>query len=331
MDPDGRSAGTPPGWKDDPWQAGQWRYWDGSSWTPHTAPKSNAVVAVGPPPPQQPSSGVLQRSSPAQADPQRSSGLARLLGRKTEGERAAEAEYRQLLDRLSSGPTDLRGLPVRLAGAAERAGLRSRKAQELQDQAFRAVAMRMLADDLLTEAEELEFFEVADALGIDEVALGARFADLLRHLLIARVNDGRLPIVDGPRLMTKQGEEVHLEVHASLMKEVVHREYRGGSSGVSVPLGLGIRFNTGGFRGRSVVLGTSLQVADSGLLSVTDRRLVYHGQRKTQESRYDRLVSLEAYTDGIRVGVSNRQNASLYRVPSGAVVAAVVNAATQRA
>ena len=189
----------------------------------------------------------------------------------------------------------------------------------------------MLADDLLTEAEELEFFEVADALGIDEVALGARFADLLRHLLIARVNDGRLPIVDDPRLMTKQGEEVHLEVHASLMKEVVHREYRGGSSGVSVPLGLGIRFNTGGFRGRSVVLGTSLQVADSGLLSVTDRRLVYHGQRKTQESRYDRLVSLEAYTDGIRVGVSNRQNASLYRVPSGAVVAAVVNAATQRA
>jgi hypothetical protein len=31
-------AATPPGWYDDPWRQARLRYWDGSTWTGHTAP-----------------------------------------------------------------------------------------------------------------------------------------------------------------------------------------------------------------------------------------------------------------------------------------------------
>jgi hypothetical protein len=79
-----------------------------------------------------------------------------------------------------------------------------------------------------------------------------------------------------------------------------------------------------------VVVGFSLEPSDFGVLSVTDRRVVYQGQKKTQEAGYDKLVGLEAYSDGVRIGVSNRQNASLYRVSAGPVVAAMINAAMRK-
>jgi hypothetical protein len=263
--------------------------------------------------------------------PEKTSGLARLFGRKSESEQLAEEQFRALLDAMVSGSAELHGLGERLRSAAGAAGIRDRKVPKLQDQAFRGLASRLLADDILTADEEQEFLAVASALGYDQSVLDTRFQDVVDHLLIAKINDGRLPVIDAPRAITKPGEVVHAEVAAALMKEVVHREYRGGGSGVSVPIGLGVRVRTGGFRGRSVVVGTSLQPADTGILSVTSQRVLYHGQRKTQESRLDRLVSLEAFNDGVRIGVSNRQNASLYRVGSGPLVAAFVNGALQRA
>ncbi|MDQ6803917.1 MAG: hypothetical protein M3065_02870 [Actinomycetota bacterium] len=231
---------------------------------------------------------------------------------------------------MVTGQADLFGLGDRLQTAAKSAGLRSRKASKLHEQAFRALAQRLLDDDVLTDGEEREFLQVATALGYDQATLESRFLDVMQHLLIARINDGRLPIVGAPLAITKPGEAVHLEMPAALMKEVVHRQYRGGGSGISVPIGLGVRVRTGGFRGRSVVVGTSLEPADTGTLSVTSQRILYDGQKKTQESRFDRLVAIEAFNDGVRIAVSNRQNASLYRLSSGPVVAAMINGALQR-
>ena len=42
------------------------------------------------------------------------------------------------------------------------------------------------------------------------------------------------------------------------MKEVIDREFRGGSRGVSVPIAKGVRFRTGSFRGKSVVGGSHM-------------------------------------------------------------------------
>jgi hypothetical protein len=40
-------------------------------------------------------------------------------------------------------------------------------------------------------------------------------------------------------------------------------------------------------------------------------------------------VGLQVYSDGIWIGVSNRQNASTFRVEDGPFVAAIINAAAQ--
>ncbi len=142
------------------------------------------------------------------------------------------------------------------------------------------------------------------------------------------MNDGRLPVIGEPRLLAKSDESVHLETDAILMKEVTVREWQG--SGFSFPIAKGIRYRTS--RGQMKAVGTRIEPAGAGYISVTDRRVVFNGQRKTQESHYGKLNSIQIYSDAISLGVSNRQNVSMYKLLNvpGEVVAAVINAAVQR-
>ena len=200
--------------------------------------------------------------------------------------------------------------------------------------ALLAFCNRLLADDVLTPADEARVTQAGDALGVSRADLNsAEFRGLVMHMTIARINDGRLPEVPAghARLMAKRGETVHLETGAALMKEVVDREFRGGSRGVSIPIAKGVRYRTGSFRGKSVVVGSHLEAADTGIISVSSKRVVFMGARKTIETPYAKLAGLDAYSDGVRIHASNRQTAPLLRIPvGGQIVVATIQAAAQR-
>lgn len=194
------------------------------------------------------------------------------------------------------------------------------------EKALIAFTDQVLADDILSADEEKAFLEHAQSLGVKTLT---KYPEILNRLMIARVNDGRLPVISDPRLLAKPGETVYLETEAILMKEVTIREWQG--SGFSFPIVKGVRYRTS--RGQMKAIGTRTEPADVGLVSVTDRRFVFVGQKKTQESLYAKLNSLQVYSDAISLGVSNRQNVSTFKLVniSGEVVAAIVNAAMQQA
>jgi hypothetical protein len=79
-----------------------------------------------------------------------------------------------------------------------------------------------------------------------------------------------------------------------------------------------------------VVVGTELQVADVGVLSVSSTGAVYLGSKKSIEFPYAKLMSVDVFSDGIRPDSSNRQTTPLFRLESGDVVAATLNDAMQR-
>jgi hypothetical protein len=200
-----------------------------------------------------------------------------------------------------------------------------------RDRDFRAHVEQALADDILTQAEEDQVFEWARAQAITDQDWKKNFRDLLDRMLIASVNDGRLPdATSQATIVLKAGESAHYVVVASLMKEVTLREFRGGSHGVSIPIVKGVRYRTGSFRGKSVVIGTQLQVADQGGLWLTSLRVVFAGQRKTLDLPYTKLANLNVFSDGISFNMTNRQTVPLFKVPNGQVIAAIVNAAAQR-
>lgn len=172
-------------------------------------------------------------------------------------------------------------------------------------------------DDILTEAEENHLEKLAQALGLDMRTVFESSPTVFEQLMVCRINDGRPPVDAHPSVILKRGETAYASFGASLMKEVAQREMRGGGSSVSIPLGFGIRYRTGTARAHSVVIGTQLVADDAGVLTVTSQRAIFSGQKKTLEFRYDRLVALQQYTDGLRLGVTNRQAASLFRFAPG--------------
>jgi hypothetical protein len=230
----------------------------------------------------------------------------------------------------TSDPANVRVLAATFRDNPGRDALPDKERRQLTATAFRAYAENVLADDHVSDEEEEAFGEVAGALDVSQTELATTFSDVLNRLVIAKANDGRLGAIDEPHIMTKKGEVVHLETSAALMKEVAMREWQGGMSGVSFRIAKGVSYRTGAIRGKSVVVGTELQVADSGLLAVTSQRIAYMGN-KTIEMRYDKLMNLDVFSDGVRVHVSNRQNAPLFKVDPGVgeVIAATVNAAMQ--
>ena len=242
---------------------------------------------------------------------------------------AAQQQYADFVQVLESDDDEevKRAAHSFAEGQSIRDALSEKERQQRNGEVFRRYAQTAFADDHLTVEEEKTLNEVLAALDIPDDDFTTKYLDVSQRLLIARANDGRLEPLPDPTLMTKEGELVYLETAASLMKEVVQREWRGASTGFSFPIAKGIRFRTGQLRGESVVVGTELQPEDDGVLCITSQRVAYLGSRKTMEFQYSKLMNVEVFTDGIRFNVSNRQRAPLFTVGSGEIVAATLNAA----
>jgi hypothetical protein len=243
---------------------------------------------------------------------------------------AALEEYRSLTAAIANPNTNPQTIATNLPAIAERAGLDAQIARDLNWQALQAAFEHVLDDEIVTEAEEQRLTAVAAALGFGRGDFERAIGDFEERVFIARVNDGRLPVLESPGLMLKRGESAHLQTEAELMKEVAIRQYKGGSQGVSFRIAKGVSYRVGSHRGTMEVVGTRLETADSGTLTVTSQRAVFTGSRKSVEVRFDKLLSLNVYRDAIQFHVSNRQTPSLFLVTSGPMVAAAVNAAAQR-
>jgi len=239
----------------------------------------------------------------------------------------ARQRYSETLAALAAGaPTDAAQLPA----LATQTGLAPEQLAQEKTEAFTSYVQRAVGDEILTPEEEDHVQELVRILGVDLGAFLQKDPELGRHVMVAEANGGFLPDVPSSRLMQKKGEIVHLEVQATLLKDVTVRQSQGGYSGFSFPIGkTGIRYRVGGYRGHSVEVGTRVP-ADDGFLVVSSQRAVFIGNKKTIELPYAKLVNLTVFSDGVQFHESNRQTAPVFVVPASDVVAAFVRAAAQR-
>ena len=89
-------------------------------------------------------------------------------------------------------------------------------------------------------------------------------------------------------------------------------QYVGGSSGVSIPVGGGVRFKVGAQRG-TIVPGAAMQMdKDQGVVMLTNERLVFVGPIKSQEWKFDKLLMLSTNENesDYFISVSNRKTTS---------------------
>jgi hypothetical protein len=323
-------SGPTANWYPDPTGRNELRYWDGSGWTDHVSNQSQQKVeplVISP---------HVHELSPTIVEPRDSSAVAGaeptkkpgVLGRMRDDRRAKASgrdEFQAIATRAAAGDvTALAALPAAVADAQT---LYRASALEKRLWDTMAVAVRSVVDDdILSVEEEEHLHKLGEILGTPVQAIEQKDHQLFEELVIAGINDGRFPRLPNPGIMLKRGEEAHASFSASLMKEQAIREFRAGATSVSIPLGHGIRYRVGGVRGRSVVVGAAMVVQDSGVLYVTNQRVLFAGRAKTLEFRNDRLVGMEQFTDGLRLNVSNRQTASLFTMTSPSIATALITA-----
>ena len=88
--------------------------------------------------------------------------------------------------------------------------------------------------------------------------------------------------------------------------------YVGGTAGVSIPIGGGVRFRVGAMQGTAVP-GEAFQMdKDQGVVMLTTERLVFAGPIQTQEWNFDKLLMLSTTPDesDYFISVSNRKTTS---------------------
>lgn len=249
------------------------------------------------------------------------------LGARQKVQAAARAvaahEYAAVAASIVKDPNAVQRLPA-IAARAEMTEDARRRANAL---ALAGLLAAAIDDAYLSEEEENALNRAVKQLELTDEEVVKAVGPRAKDAAYARLNAGRLPILEDPAIFLKPKEVAHLQVDAALLKEVVHRESRGGYSGFSIPIVAGVRYRVGGYRGRSVIVGTSIEVADTGVLCITSHRAVFKGMRQNVECLYGKLVGVNVFDDGIQFHVSNRQKATLLRVSDGHLVAAAVNVA----
>lgn len=239
------------------------------------------------------------------------------------------AEYRAELERALTSPLPVPDLAAQLSPL--RSALSAHEARNLELEAFEAYLEQALRDDILSAQEEERLNAIMEFLGIDQTTFQQKFGEYIPRLLVARINDGRLPEIPPERasVILKKSEVVHIEAPATLLKERTVR--RGSYAGFSFRLARGVYFHTGQFRSAPQV-ERALEQVDSGTLSVTSQRVVFRGQRQAIEAPYKRLLGVDFYRDGLRLDISGRSSSPLFRLKHEHVlpIGACINVAAQR-
>jgi hypothetical protein len=188
-----------------------------------------------------------------------------------------------------------RAAASRLPALAEQAGMTDTVLRLARIEGVRRIIQAAIDDAYLSEEEEDSITKATKDLSLTDADLVEALGDQASAFMIARINAGRLPTLPNPAIFLKPKETAYAQVPATLLKEVVQREMRGGYSGFSVPIVKGVRYRVGAYRGHSVVTGTSLQAADSGVLCLTSQRVVFQGQRQTVECLLAKLVGMNVF------------------------------------
>lgn len=209
---------------------------------------------------------------------------------------------------LADGRLDSREL-ASLEGQRHSAGIDSVEAARIH----RSVATdltRAIFDDGIVTDEELR------SVGHVLATLSVRWEDLPTDLVnrvhvatsIINIQKGHLPILPPgttPFNLTA-GETAHLVVPGDVFEERTHRETMGRSSGYSVRIARGVTYRVGSSRGISVPVTTMVPV-DSGVLGITDRRLLFAGGRQQLNAPWAKVGHVVPMSDGIVIGLTSRK------------------------
>jgi hypothetical protein len=231
-------------------------------------------------------------------------GTALALGWRRARRRATRAEYaRRLEQALADGiltQEEVAGLE-RFRAHAE---VSHAEARMVALAIYRRAVREAAADDRLTDEEDAVLQRLSMQLGVREDDLGEDARTLQRLRALARIEMGRLPLVESP-VPLAAGETSHWVGQCTLATRL-GIGLGTGHSALEEPRGRTFRvsdgqaFHPGGARD-ALRPSPRILPSDLAILVVTDRRTLVRGARRTTSLEHAQLEAVTLYRDGVRL------------------------------
>jgi len=173
-------------------------------------------------------------------------------------------------------------------------------------------ALIFLTNDTQRERRPWQLSHCSFAVTFREHGLCTNVAAFMSSMLawleqqrLAFIAQGAIPAITPPLgVISRPGERFYYSAGAALFEEQTSRVFQGGTQGVSFRLMRGVYYRVGGIRGRSVNQ-QEIKKTDTGILALSDRRLLFVGSMRTVDLPLSKIVRVTPFTDGLRVNLAS--------------------------
>jgi len=189
--------------------------------------------------------------------------------------------------------------------------------------AYQRLYQEITSDRLVTEDELQQVNELLAKYEIHVDEIKPTLNELGKLRFMTMLEDGVLPEVESS-IFLRKNETAHFQTQCELHEERTKKEYVGGYSGFSFRVAKGVSWRVGGFKGRPVEKQVLTRI-DSGVLVVTNKRLVFSGDRKSFSVPYRKLIDLEVFKDAIKLNREGKSRREYFMMDEPAITAKVIN------
>jgi ribosomal protein L7/L12 len=162
---------------------------------------------------------------------------------------------------------------------------------------YQKLHKKALDDGHLTAGEREQLKSLQDYIRLDDEEAGAKELDRLR--LLISIVEGNLPQIT-PSVNLQKKEVAHLETTTKWCHLATRRKRVAGTRAKSVRLSKDFRFKIPATSGHTEEY-TELQTVDEGKVIITSKRLIFVGKKKNLNTKLDKILDLDPYTDAVAV------------------------------
>jgi len=190
-------------------------------------------------------------------------------------------------------------------------GLSEKDIKEIKIDAYATALTTTSLDGKITKSEEEELEKIQKYLNLEDGEISKRKEELTRLRLLTEIHEGNIPTLTLSNVITQKDEMVYWAEPSSLLEErVVNRRYEGGSKGVSFRIMKGVNYKIGGHKGHYVVDKANVKVS-SGKLIITNKRIIFSGDKKSFSIRLDKIIDISLFTNGLKFSEINKNEPRL--------------------
>ncbi len=165
-----------------------------------------------------------------------------------------------------------------------------------------------LNDNVIDKKEEWSIARFIQFTGCSQSSLNTTHAldKVVQSRIIQEILQGNIPkpaiTISGnfPFMLSKNEALIWMFRNITLHEQKVRKEYRGRSNGFNIRIAKGIYYRTGGFKGTPIETNYMQRISE-GSVCLTDKNLYFSSMEKSLKIPYDKIISLESYSNGLGV------------------------------